>query len=382
MESGRRDLWHVDFLKIILAVFCVCTSLYMFLPVASVCLGPDGRGNAVADAVAVFAFLGGMCLPAPFCNYWLDVYRRKGVALWGVALLWGATLLLSLDVPFAVKWMARMMQGGAYGVFQIAVGSTLLLDLSDTRKRTEAAHVYYWFVRFALIAGPLAGLLLPAVCGVRMLDVAAMGLLVAAAVLVGTVRVPFRAPLEPSLFTFDRFWLPRGLRLFVPLLGTCFLAGVLLGRQREPEFYLFFAVGCWLALLLHRTLLRERLEGEFVVGFVCLTLSAWMCTGPERMEGFLWGGAVLLGCGLGGVTSRYLLSYIRICEHCERGTAQTSYLLGWEGGMLAGYVFSYGAWQRGEKTALPGYIIVGGMLACALFHLWVVRSWYRRNKRK
>ena len=82
---GHKTLWHADFLKIILANFCVCTSLYMFLPVAPVCMGRIPGEDVGGMCASVLLFWGGVCLPAPFCNYWLDAYRRKNVALWALA---------------------------------------------------------------------------------------------------------------------------------------------------------------------------------------------------------------------------------------------------------------------------------------------------------
>ena len=76
----------------------------------------------------------------------------------------------------------------------------------------------------------------------------------------------------------------------------------------------------------------------------------------------------MLGKWPGFVTSRYLLSYIRICEHCERGTAQTSYLLGWDAGLWAGYSVSFGLrTEVGETiyTYIMGAIFVGmGIFIC------------------
>ena len=241
----------------------------------------------------------GACLPAPFCNFWLDAYRRKSVALWALACLVAATALFLLDLPYYGKWLARMAQGASYGVFQIAVGSTLLLDLSDTRKRTEAAHVYYWFARLALVFGPLAGVMLPRYHGAEAFSAVAVGLQVCAFLLLSGLRVPFRAPLEPSLFTFDRFWLPRGFRLFVPLFGVCLVAGLLMGRHCGAGFCVFLGVGFWLALWLHRCVFRERLQRELACGFCSLVVAALLLSCPLADERWLWVVAVFLGCGFG-----------------------------------------------------------------------------------
>ena len=274
VDGNRMVVWHADFLRIIFANLCVCTSLYMFLPVVPACMGPVQLGGAAAAWLPFVAFAAGACLPAPFCNFWLDAYRRKSVALWALACLVAATALFLLDLPYYGKWLVRMAQGASYGVFQIAVGSTLLLDLSDTRKRTEAAHVYYWFARLALVFGPLAGVMLPLYHGAEAFSAVAVGLQVCAFLLLSGLRVPFRAPLEPSLFTFDRFWLPRGFRLFVPLFGVCLVAGLLMGRHCGAGFCVFLGVGFWLALWLHRCVFRERLQRELACGFCSLVVAA------------------------------------------------------------------------------------------------------------
>ena len=90
--------------------------------------------------------------------------------------------------------------------------------------------------------------------------------------------------------------------------------------------------------------------------------------------------AVALGCGVGLATSRYLLSYIRICAHCERATAQASYLLAWEFGLLSGYALSSVALKKEDFSPLcVGVALVG---VAALFHFFFVRKWYASHKRK
>ena len=373
-------MWHVDFVKILIANICVCTSLYMFFP-ALPGAGLMPESGLVGVGVSVLAFCAGMCLPAPFCSYWLDRYRRKSVALWALFGLVGVTSLWGGGLSGWEVYGVRLAQGAFYGMFQIAVGSTLLLDLSDTRRRTEAAHVYYWFTRFALVLGLSAGWILSVYYGPRLFAGVAVGLLLCAGVFLWAVRVPFRAPLEPSWCTLDRFWLPRGFRIFLPLCGVCLAAGMMMARYREVDFYLFLAVGFWLALGLHRSLLRDRLQGEILLGYVCLAGAALWSWLQDGTGGGYWSTAMLLGCGLGFVTSRYLLSYIRICEHCERGTAQTSYLLGWDMGLWAGYAGASALWGKGDGG--DTYYIIGGLfLVTGLFHGVAVRPWYARNKRK
>ena len=126
---------------------------------------------------------------------------------------------------------------------------------------------------------------------------------------------------------------------------------------------------------------EERMQRELACGFCSLVVSALLLSCPLADERWLWVVAVFLGCGLGWTTSRYLLSYIRICEHCERGTAQSSYMLGWDMGLLAGFSCSAGLWGGGAQ-ACSTYIILGLCAATGLFHFLCVKPWYMQNKRK
>lgn len=379
-QSGGHALWHAGFLKIILAHFLVGVSIYMFLPVAPLMTGGADGVEAGGALAAVLWFCVGMCVPAPFCNYWLDAYRRKGVALWALAGMACSVLFAGAGFSGWAGGLVRLLQGASYGVFQIAVGSTLLLDLSDTRKRTEAAHVYYWFQRLALVVGLLVGRVVAVLYGRSEFLWIAAGLLLAALLLVGSLRVPFRAPLQPALFTLDRFFLPRGFRLFVPLLLSSAVAGLLLGQVHALTGFLGLCIGLWLALSLHLRLFGERLELELSVGFLLLLGASLLFLSPLSGHAVACVSSLCLGCGLGCIASRYLLSFIRICEHCERGTAQTSYLLGWDVGILSGYSFSSLMWTADERICT--YVLLGLCLSVAVFHFVFVRKWYVRHRRK
>ena len=48
--------------------------------------------------------------------------------------------------------------------------------------------------------------------------------------------------------------------------------------------------------------------------------------------------AVLMGLGIGLVSSDFLHIFIKLCEHCQRGTANTTYRFAWEVGVAIGVV--------------------------------------------
>lgn len=376
----HKPFWHGGFLRIIIANLLVCTSLYMLLPLWTESFTGEGGENGGMCIAAAMLFCAGLCLPAPFCNYWLDAYRRKRVAQWALAGFALTAALMPADMPLWGRLLLRLFHGSTYSVFQIALGSTLLLDLSDTRHRTEAAHIYYWFSRLALIFGPLLSWLVAYGHAPRLFTAMSVLLPAAAWVLVSTLAVPFRAPLNPVLFSLDRFWLPRGLRIFVPVFLVTSFVGMFMAEVRYGESCLFVGAGFLAALIAHQSLFKDNMQEEIISGFCMLLLSCACLLFRGGWILSVMAASVFLGAGAGAVTGRFLLSYIRICEHCERGTAQTSYWLGWETGLVAGFTVPF-ALPSGHPYADIG--ISGIVVASAgLFYLFFVRKWYIAHKRK
>lgn len=378
-SSVYKPFWHSGLLKIVLAGFLVCTSFYMFLPVyPGFVRGTDASGNAVF-AYAGILFGIGLFLPAPFCNYWMDVYRRKGVAQRALACFAGVLALMQIGVPVWAESLLWLSAGSALSVFQIALGNTLLLDLSHTKQRTEVAHIYYWSGRLALVFGILMARLIPVREGNFMFLCLSVSFLVVAWLLVSSLSVPFRAPLNPSRFSLDRFWLPRGFRIFILVFLVASFAGLSLGCIRERESCLFLGVGFLFALTIHQYFFKDNMQAEIISGFLLLLAS---CAVRARLSGCRadYAAVACLGAGVGFTASRFLLAFIRICEHCERGTAQTSCWLGWETGLVAGFMTSF---FLGENSS----DVVSG-LSCVLvssaflIYLFAVRKWYVVHRRK
>lgn len=379
-SSSHKPFWCGGFLKIILADLLVCTSFYMFLPLFPELLWGSGTPEEQACLYAGLLFCAGVLLPAPCCNYWMDVYRRKGVALRALACFTVVVALMQLGLPLWVKLLSWFLAGSAWSVFQIALGSTLLLDLSQSEQRTEAAHIYYWFSRLALVFGTLLARLVPVRDAGYSYLLLSLAFLVAAWLLVFSLSVPFRAPLNPPLFSLDRFWLPRGVRLFLPVLLVSAFAGLSLGCVREAESGLFLGAGFLTALIVHRHLFKDGMQAEVISGFVLLLVSCAVFGWFSESYAGRSVSVCVLGAGLGFTASRFLLAFIRICEHCERGTAQTSCWLGWEIGLVSGFMLAF-ALRENHRHALVLLSVI--FVVSAFFsYLFGVRKWYVAHRRK
>lgn len=332
-------MWTLNFWRINVVNLLVSMSVYMLMPLWPAMLGGVSAAGFSEAGFLVALFGVGLFVPGPICNFWLDTYKRKSICLWAMLAVMAATFAVPMSgYPLWAMALLRLLQGAAFGVFQIALGSTLLIDLSHTRRRTLAAHIYYWFSRFAWSLGPAVGLLAFRFGVGRLYTVwLAGGLVLLALLLMLRLHVPFRTPLEPRRFSADRFWLGRGKVLFFGLLPVTLSAGLVMAGNRSFEFYGLLMVGFLLALVSHSVVFANAdLRAEVAAGLLLL-FASFLLQLTRDMAVIDHFASVLVGWGLGLVSSRHLLMLIRVSEHCERGTAQSTYMLCWEGGICLGF---------------------------------------------
>lgn len=378
--QNNPSLWKSSFVTMLVVNLLTGIAMYGLLLTEPWVLGRYFQENLSVAGAVVSVFGAGIFLFGPFANHWLDRYKRKSVVLWAQFFMLLFTVATLYRLP---EWMyiaARFMQGAAYGLFQIALGSTLLIDLTYTKKRTEAAYWYYWFTRLALALGPMAALLLNFFFDWENVIWLPASLLLLSWLLVLQLHVPFRTPLEPKYFSLDRFWLSRGKLLFFTLVPLSFLLGLLLPRNYTVFFYGWLFLGFLLAQSIHYFFFRKRDSRMLMfLGFVSLIFVFGINLFVPEPDVLPVTG-LFAGVGGGLLTSRYLIYFMRVAEHCERGTAQSSYMLAWESGLCLGVL--------GSSLLLPlnAQIIywVGLTVAFLLmfFYFAKVHYWFLAHSRK
>jgi MFS family permease len=269
--------------------------------------------------------------------------------------------------------LQRFALGAVFGLAQMVLTSTLIIDTSESFQRTEANHSAAWFSRFALSLGPMTGLLLERLVSYHVVLLAAMGCAAVVAVLILMVHFPFRAPEDdvPTV-SLDRFFLPHGFPLFVNLQLIMLAMGILFSTITSELFFAMMMVGFLGALLAQRFVFRNaELKSEVVTGLILIaTALLMMLTRTQQIVHFA--APAFVGFGLGLIGSRFLLFFIKLSRHCQRGTSQSTFLLGWESGIAwglgLGYALFYAQPQQGLITALV--LTVASLVIYNFSHNW------------
>ena len=220
--------WQRGFWLLAIANFLVAMSVYVLVPVMPLWL-MEGEGFSAHDAgLAMGAFGVGIFALGGFCSYLVQRYRRNRICMEAIILMVICiTLLHSFfqhDFGAVEKWWVfaqRILFGAVYGLAEMVLASTLIIDKCTSSMRTEANHSTSWFSRFAVALGPMVGLIVYHLTGSfwRVILVSDVCVIISL-LLIRAVKFPFRAPEENThVFSLDRFFLTQG----TPLIFNIFL---------------------------------------------------------------------------------------------------------------------------------------------------------------
>lgn len=373
-------LWHREFWLMAIANFLLTMSVYMLVPTLPQWLLKVQAFSPVETGIAMAAFGFGLFALGMFVSFLVQHYRRNQVcvaaviavsALIGLLYYLDGQLFQFCDLQLVI--LQRFVLGAVFGLAQMVLTSTLIIDTSESFQRTEANHSAAWFSRFALSIGPMTGLLLERLVTYHVMLLVAMGCAAVVAILILLVHFPFRAPEEdvPTV-SLDRFFLPHGFPLFVNLQLIMLAVGILFSVMVSELFFAMMMVGFLGALLAQRfAFTNAEVKSEVVTGLIFMIAALLMLlTRTQQIVHFA--APAFIGFGLGLIGSRFLLFFIKLSRHCQRGTSQSTFLLGWESGIAwglgLGYALFYGQTSRALIVSLV--LVVLALIMYNFTHNW------------
>lgn len=381
-------LWHRDFWLLSISNMLLAASVYMMIPVLPVFLAREESFSPLEVGLSMGIFAFGLFLFGAFCSWLVQRYRRNLVCIWSVVGMIASLSILyyvqGLRSEFIELWvilLQRLLLGATFGLAQMVLSSTLIIDACESDKRTEANHSAAWFSRFALSLGPFFALLLYRYLGFEAVLLASIGCAVIAVVLILVVDFPFRTPSDSlRVVSLDRFFLTGSMPLFLNLLLIAASVGMLLTLHLSERFYSLVMVGFLLALLAQRFVFRDaELKSEVVSGLVLLLAVQLMAyTRPLPVVWYV--GPVLLGLSVGIICSRFLLFFIKLSRHCQRGTSQSTCFLGWESGLALGLGLGYALFPADNNSLLLTSLLLAAV--ALLLYNYYTHPWFLRHKNR
>ena len=396
-------LWHHDFWRLCFANLLLMSSVSMLIvgiPSYMLTEGYDGiHVGMVLGAYGIGIFLPGGC-----CSYLVQRYRRNHVCQWAIlgvvlclALFYYLEMFLHLKVEFWMIIVARLFLGACLGLAQMTLASTLIIDTCESFQRTEANYITAWFSRFALAIGPAVAVAVGDMLGFKLVFPVAAVAALGSWALVTLVKFPFMAPAEhlPKL-SLDRFFLPQGLPLFINIVMIMMVVGIIMSFPHSLACYLTMIGGMVLAVIAEKYAFADAdLKSEVIAGLIMLGAAMLVAASRSGASSIDFISPALIGLGIGIIGSRFLLFYIKLAKHCQRGTSMSSFFLSWEGGLSLGLFLGFVLTDHPAPEAMVEYLPVldkvdvpiyylclGIVLVSLLVYNFLVHPWYMKHRNR
>ena len=372
-------LWHRGFWALAFANLLLSMSVFMFLPILPYWLGQHFGLSASRVALLFVIHAVGIYLLGPRCSMLVQRYRRNVVCAISILLTslssfvlyylckFNPALIASLDAStiYLVLAVIQLVGSMFYGLSQMVLSGTLIIDVCESFQRTEANHSAAWFGRLGLALGPIVAILTAPRfgCETVLLASSVCGLL--AMLLVLFTDFPFRAP-EDNLkeFSTDRFFLTRGIWLFVNFMMIMIAVGIVIVNHQDMRFFVLMLGGFLISL-------KSEILSALVLIIGALLLMIFRDSDVASLAA-----ALLTGVGVGVSATRFLLFFIKLSPHCKRGTSQSTFFLTWQSGLALGAALGIVAGQSGA-----GYVVALAfvVLALLMYHFFT-HTWFMNNK--
>lgn len=257
-------------------------SVYMLFPLLPFVMGQQ-LGVSFAQMGNVFlVFVAAMLVVGPFHAYLGDECKRKNVLQLSTLVMLAAILGYAYVDSYVKLLALAFVQGACFGLTTTA-GITVAIDITTSARRSAGNLVYAWSARLGMLIGVVLSIWLYWMYGFRMVTYIAVAIGVLSMYFISRVYVAFRAPIGVSLCNADRFFLPRAWLLAINTLLIAFVPGVMLPTVFTGDYWALLA----LALL---------------------TLT----------------------------TIPFTIMFVKLSQHCQRGTANTTCLLATGVGLMTG----------------------------------------------
>ena len=376
-------LWQRPFWLLSIAKFLLCMAVYMLIPILPYWMMSQVQFDGATMSFVFLSYLVGVVLPGPFSSFLVQRFRRNNVALLAILCMIPVfyALFFISQLPLWSLYVLACCFGASFGFVQEVLSSTLIVDVCDSSHRTEANYASSWFGRIALAVGPMVGLLLCKHLGIQFVFITLAVACLLALLLVSMVKFPFKTPEdEIHLVSFDRFFLTDGKWLFLNQLLIMAAVGILLSLSHSVSFYALMLLGFFFALLSQRFVFANAdLKSEIVTGLFALCAAVGILfTQQGRAMSHL--SPTLLGYGIGLIGSRFQMFLLKLSRHCQRGTSQSTYFLGWESGISLGLFLGWYALNRNEFVALS--VSLGLLLLALAFYHFFTHHWYVQHKNR
>ena len=382
-------LWTRNFITVAAANFLLFFSFYQLLPVLPLFIFEKFHTDNATAGIIISLYTLGALACRPFAGFLVDTLSRKPLYFWtffAFTLCFIGYKAMGIIPLLAV---VRFMHGIAFGISSTA-SNTVAMDALPSSRRGEGIGYFGISVNLAFATGPMTGMFLYEGFGDNVVFVLSTLLCVVGLILVASLKVKPKEKKPHAPLSLDRFFLVRAVPQFLNFILVGFAYGpvtnyiALYAKELSIEgsgwFYALIAVG----LILNRVLTGKLIDRGYLVHLVSIGMSL-LCVSYFILAFFhspicFFTSAFLIGMSLGLIFPGYQTMCVNLARHDQRGTANSTYLSGWDIGIGAGILIGGSMAERfGQHQQIFALCVVALFIACIMFIAYTSRH-YKKYK--
>ncbi len=342
----KEKLWNKNFINICIANFLMASSFHLLMPAIPVYLTQDLHIPESEVGIVMSTYAIAMLLIRPFSGYIVDVFDRKKIFLLALALLvlsifgylWAATVALLM--------LVRFFHGLFWGMSTVS-SNTVAIDIIPSSRRAEGIGYFGMNMNLAMAIAPFFAMNIFDSFGFHPLIVCSIVMGLISFVVVFFIQTPVKPKVanRPPL-SFDRFILVKGIPVFLNQLlvtigwGMLVSYAVLYGREigirNAGAFFLLLACGLILSRIISgRFVDKGHIHVVSTISLSIISISFFAFARFHDPIAF-YASAFFVGIGFGTMLPAFQTIFINMAPNDRRGTANSTYLTGFDLGLGIG----------------------------------------------
>ncbi len=389
LVNTKPALWTRNFTTCAAANFLLFFSFYQLLPILPMFIIDKFQTDNATAGIIISLYTIGALACRPFAGFLVDTLSRKPLYFWtffAFTLCFIGYKTLGLIPLLAVL---RFMHGLCFGISTTA-SNTVAIDALPSSRRGEGIGYFGISVNLAFATGPMTGMFLYEAFGDNIVFVISIILCIIGLILVQTLKVAPKEKKPHAPLSLDRFFLTRAIPQFVNFIFVGFAYGPVtnyialyakeLGIGGSGWFYALIAAG----LIINRITTGRLIDKGYLIHLVgtgmTLNIIAYFMLAFCHTPIMFFASAFLIGTSLGLIFPGYQTMCVNLARHDQRGTANSTYLSGWDIGIGIG-ILAGGSMAEHFGMHQQVFFTCGVALIIAdiLYFTWTARH-YLRNK--
>ncbi|WP_255490546.1 MFS transporter [Dysgonomonas sp. 511] len=376
-EISKPKLWSLSYWNVCIANFLMACSFNLLMPSIPLYITEQMGIAQSKTGIVLASYAIALMFVRPFSGYMVDLYSRKKILLVAFSCyvliffgyFWATTVLLFVVV--------RFLHGITWGLSTVS-SSTLAIDVVPSERRAEGIGYYGTFMNVAMAIGPFIAIHIYHEYSFQVLLWCAIAMGMLGIVTVALIKAPERPKVEREKLSLDRFFLVKGWPIFLNQLLPCFAWGTIgpfvaqYGKEisipNAGIFFVFWASGIIASRVFAGKLVdRGMIHAVNVSAMAIVAIAFGVFATVHNIFAFCAAG-LFIGVGFGMMFPALQTLYINLAENNQRGTANSTYLIGFDLGLALGMLV--GGYITGYMSFEALYLIAAGLCVLSIVMYW------------